>query len=170
MTDKKKKARTRRRPEFEDTEEAARAAAVRLLARREYARGELEQRLRSRGYGRERVTAVLAELEQDGYLSDARFAEHVVRTRIDRGNGPMKIRAELSRHGVADAEIERALADAECDFAALAAEARERRFGEAGPRDLSDKARQARFLAQRGFRSEDMRDCLDLDPADPGLE
>lgn len=170
MTKKKKKARTRQRPEPEDTVAAAQAAAVRLLARREYSRGELEQRLRGRGFGRERVTEVLDALEAEGYLSDARFAEHFVRSRIERGNGPMKIRAELSQRGVADAEVERALDAAECDFAALAASVRARRFGEAGPRDLPDKARQARFLAQRGFRSEDMRGCLDLDPADPGFE
>lgn len=154
----------------EETLRNAKAFAVRLLSRREYARHELAQRLARKGYGRETVESVLARLEELDYLSDARFAEQFVRSRVDRGSGPMKIRAELMKRGVDDADIESALAAADCDFTELAVRVRQRRFGEARPGDLEEKARQARFLAQRGFRADDVRTALDVDPAELGLE
>ena len=51
-----------------------RAQAIRLLARREYPRSELEQRLIAKGAPRNEVGPVLDELIAQGYLSDARYA------------------------------------------------------------------------------------------------
>jgi regulatory protein len=56
----------------------ARTAAVRLLARREYGRQELLQRLLQRGTARDEATAALDDLEQRGLLSDSRYAEALV--------------------------------------------------------------------------------------------
>src|SRR5512144_2232087 len=55
------------------------ARAVGLLARRDYARAELRDRLLATGAGRGDVDDVLDRLEKLGYLSDARFASGVVR-------------------------------------------------------------------------------------------
>lgn len=166
---KRHRSKTRQKPDPEDGD-AARDHAIRLLARREYARGELAMRLRQRGFSPDCAESVLDGLEERGYLSDERFAEIFVRTRIERGSGPLKIRAELGQRGVADEIIDRALAEADCDFGALAHRVRCRRFGETPPADFEDKARQARFLAQRGFRADDVRRSLDADPSELGIE
>ncbi|MEA5446004.1 regulatory protein RecX [Gammaproteobacteria bacterium AB-CW1] len=154
----------------QDSVDKATAFAVRLLSRREYARQELAQRLSRKGYGSETREAVLARLEELGYLDESRFVEHFVRSRIDRGSGPLKIRAELMQRGVDGALIDRGLAEADCDFSRLAASVRQRRFGEERPAALEEKARQARFLAQRGFAADHVRTALDVDPAELGLE
>jgi len=57
------------------------AIAVRLLARREYGRAELGARLRARGAAADEVERTLEDLAALGYLSDARFAEALVRSR-----------------------------------------------------------------------------------------
>jgi regulatory protein len=54
------------------------AQAVRLLARREYARDDLEQRLIAKGAARDEVAAVLDELSSQGLLSNERFAHALV--------------------------------------------------------------------------------------------
>ena len=50
------------------------AQAVGWLARREYARAELEQKLIAEGWEKSEVRAALDELAAQGYLSDARYA------------------------------------------------------------------------------------------------
>jgi regulatory protein len=127
-----------------------RAAALRLLARREYARAELVQRLRARGAAADVVDAVLDRLAADGYLSDARFADMLVHTRAGRYSS-RAIAHELREKGVPREAAEAALEHLDGrDELAEAGALWQRRFGEP-PRDERDKARQVRFLLSRGY-------------------
>src|SRR6184192_553596 len=85
------------------------AAAIRLLARREYARAELAERLIARGAVRAEVEQVLDELERNGYLSDARFAQAVVAQKAGR-YGKRAIAHELRQKHVEPAAARDALA------------------------------------------------------------
>jgi regulatory protein len=126
------------------------AAAVRLLARREYARAELGERLIARGAERAEVERLLDELERGGYLSDARFAQALVAQKAGR-YGKRAIAHELREKRVAPAAAEEALAAlAHSDELAEATALWERRFGIA-PKDRREKARQVRFLMARGY-------------------
>ncbi len=94
-----------------------------------------------------RVDEVMAWLEAHGLLSDDRFAESRIHARAGR-YGDLRIRQELKQHGIAlGAEAARSLRESE---AGRAWTVWKRRFGTA-PADLSDRARQARFLGARGF-------------------
>ena len=126
------------------------AAAIRLLARREYARAELGERLKARGADRDDVERVLDELAQRGYLSDARFAQAVVAQKAGR-YGKRAIAHELRENRVAPDVAKDALATlAESDELAEAGALWQRRFGNA-PKDEREKARQVRFLLARGY-------------------
>lgn len=140
--------------------EEVRAAALRLLARREHSARELRRKLREKGHPQESVDSVLAELQQERLLDDTRFADALIASRIGRGQGPMRLLAELRERGVAEAIAEQALAEAECDWTALAATVRRKRFGAAAPADYPQHAKQARFLQYRGFTSEQIRHAL----------
>jgi regulatory protein len=123
--------------------------AIRLLARREYARAELEQRLVARGGERAEVRAVLDALASEGLLSDARYARSVLIRRS--GNyGRRRIVEELRAAGVARDKIEAAVEEADLDDEAALLALWRRRFGRA-PGDEKEKARQVRFLQSRGF-------------------
>ena len=127
-----------------------RAAAIRLLARREYPRAELAQRLRARGASPDEVERVLDALAADGYLSDTRFAHMLVQSRAGRFSG-RAIAHELRERGV-DREVAAAALEPlrEHDELAQATALWQRRFG-AAPRDEREKARQVRFLLSRGY-------------------
>jgi regulatory protein len=75
---------------------------------------------------------------------------------------------ELRERGVADTDIDEALATADEDWVVVAREARRKRFGAAGPSDFGERARQGRFLQYRGFSSEQIRAALgpgeDIEP------
>jgi regulatory protein len=121
-----------------------------MLARREYTQAELSQRLLQRGASRDEVERALAELEQLGYLSDARFANAVVNQKGGR-YAKRAIAHELKEKGVATEVAQAALAALDdADELAEATTLWRRRFGVA-PCDEREKARQVRFLLARGY-------------------
>jgi regulatory protein len=161
---------------FEKTDKRARpskslkARAVALLARREYSRAELRDKLASANLepttGEADVDAVLDELAALGYLSDARFATAMVQKKSG-GYSRRSIGATLKARGVsgdvaADA-IERSEVDDQDAMVALW----RRRFGQA-PQDDREKARQVRFLQSRGFALSAIFKLLRDPPSDEG--
>ena len=138
----------------------AREHAVRLLARREHSRRELRRKLASRGHDADVVEEALAELARDGVQSDARFAEGYVRSAIGRGHGPVKIRADLRARGIDAGGVAKAL-DTDADWLRLARTALAKRFRGQPPTDRKEWARQARFLAGRGYPSDIVTQAID---------
>jgi regulatory protein len=97
-----------------------------------------------------RIDAVLDWLEANGYLSQERFIESRVHARASRF-GNLRIRQELKQHQVAlSGEAAQALKDSELERARIVLE---RKFPDP-PLTQADRARQARFLAGRGFSPE----------------
>ncbi|MBI3774342.1 MAG: regulatory protein RecX [Gammaproteobacteria bacterium] len=141
-------------------------AALALLARREHSAQELRGKLIGKGYPAELVVSALEHLDAQGLLSDARFAEVFARSRANKGYGSVRIAQELRQRGVADAQIAPVLTEAKENWRAQITQVRNKRFGEALPQSNADRAKQARFLLQRGFTSEQVRAVLGgkLDP------
>ncbi len=138
----------------------ARKKAMDYLARREHARGELLAKLERAGFDPDVSQDAVAQLVADGLQSDSRFVEAFVRSRINHGKGPVRIRAELREHGVADSLTDDGLADAGQDWSELAREVRLKKFGSGQPGDFKEKARQMRFLQSRGFDSDHVRSAV----------
>jgi regulatory protein len=144
-------------------EPACKRAALELLARREHSRRELTRKLAARGFPDDVIGAALDELERSGALANARFTDSFVRSRIAKGQGPQRIRAELAQRGIADAEANDGLRAADVDWLARIRAVRAKRFGAELPRDYAERARQARFLQYRGFDSAQIRAALEFD-------
>jgi len=138
-----------------DPLQAARARAFRLLAVRDRSRRELAERL-GPGYPKDVVEAVLDAFTRDGYLDDARLARRLSDAWVrERNFGPMRIRRELARRGLAP------VADAAPDplavqEAALRA-ARRSLKGKAEPADPGNLRRMAGYLERRGFPADTIR-------------
>lgn len=142
-----------------------RSSAIALLARRDFASGELRRKLTHQGYAENLVTETIDELVAEGVLNDARYVENYVSYHAERGEGPLRIEAELRELGVAADLIQSAL-DNGPDWKARAREVRIRRFGADVPETWPQKAKQGRFLQYRGFSSDQIRAALgpDFDP------
>ncbi|MDF0752319.1 recombination regulator RecX [Marinobacter sp. 71-i] len=145
----------------EDQEQKARSAALRLLARREHSRLELALKLRQRKIESDVIEQVLDDYETEGWLSDERFADIYARQRIDLGYGPLRILSDLQQRGIHETPAcVREMTDA--DWSDRATLLREKRFGLGDIRDdWDEKARQARFLARRGFSAEQVENALE---------
>ena len=147
-------------------ESELRQRAVGLLARRDHARRELETKLRQKVGEHPALNTVMAWCEEHGFIDDRRFAGFFVRSRIERGQGALRIRQELQLKGVDNELIAQALEAAEVDWFALAREVRARRFRQYPGKDQKEKARQLRFLQQRGFDAEQSFAALECSPED----
>jgi regulatory protein len=162
-----RKRQPRRRATSEQASDpaAALAAAVTLLARREFCSIELAARLAARGFEPETVRATLEELIERRYLDDERYARQFVVIHAERGQGPLRIRRDLAELGLPAELIDTHLAS-HGDWAALAHRVVTRRFGAAPPRNWPDKARRMRFLQYRGFANEHIRSAVGADAMD----
>jgi regulatory protein len=138
---------------------AVHGAAVALLAKRDFASAELRSRLAAEGFDSAAIVAVVARLIDERIVDDARFATNYVAFHAGRGQGPLRVGADLKGLGVPDGLIDETLR-AGPDWSALASQVRARRFGSRSPRSRTELARQARFLQYRGFSSDHIRSAL----------
>ncbi len=130
-------------------------AAVRMLALREHAAGELAQKLSKKGHTSEVIDWVIDELQRLDLQSDERFVDSFFRGRLTKGHGPVRIRHDLSQKGIAESLVEEVLTQQAEFWMELAEQVRAKRFGEQLPvGDSSAWTAQARFLARRGFPSD----------------
>jgi regulatory protein len=130
--------------------------AVAQLARREHSRAELRLKLRRHlradadpAAAAARVEEVLDELQSKGLLSDTRFAAVLTRTRAERF-GAARIQHEMRGHDLPDEVVRPAIEQLKATEEQRARDVWRRRFGQP-PADAAERARQMRFLAQRGF-------------------
>jgi regulatory protein len=148
-----------------------RARALMWLAQREHSRHELQRKLvhwlreierRAGDAGHtgdaphiaaEDIEPLLDALQSAGQLSDARFVESRLHARSAR-YGNRRIEQELKLHGAAPDDDQRQSLKA--SEVARGQRVWAARFG-APPRDATERARQMRFLAARGFTSETIR-------------
>ena len=97
-------------------------------------------------------------------VDDARYVENYVSRHCERGDGPLRMAAELAELGLPAQLIDAALAAGSSDWYSRAREARIRRFGPEVPLERAQKVRQARFLQYRGFSADHIRAATGADP------
>ena len=138
-----------------DTEAALRSG-LRHLARRAFARTDLDRRLRRKGHPPEAVTTALDRLAAQGLLDDAAFARSYVETRAARGRGPLRVQRDLGAMGVERSIVDRAIAEAwpksvpPEELARALAAKRLKQLGSGLPRQAL-RRRLIQYLGRRGF-------------------
>jgi regulatory protein len=135
------------------------------LARREYGRRELIQKLVQRGCAEDDAARIVAELAADGLVSDERFFEALLHVRRVRGYGPLYIRRELEEKGIDRESIQRWLDVGSHDWVEDAKRVYKKKFGGKQPANIAERAKQTRFLQYRGFTHEQIRKALASDGA-----
>jgi len=146
-----------------DDQQAARLAALKLLNRRDHGARELTLRLAERGFTPAAAEAAVQCLIEEKLLDDARFAEHFVAYHASRGQGPVRIAHRLREAGVAVELITAAVDARSAGWRRRCAEVRRKRFGAREPGSWAERGRQARFLTQRGFSSDQVRAAIGKD-------
>ncbi|EKE01310.1 MAG: hypothetical protein ACD_21C00162G0003 [uncultured bacterium] len=137
-----------------------RNSALNLLAQREHTQLELQRKLIAKGFAVDDVIKAIHELEKQGLQSNERFTESYIAMRTKRGFGPIRIKMELYERGVEQELIERFLLGYKSAWPELAEKARCKKFGKKIPNDLSEQAKQMRYLYHKGFDTDLIRRIL----------
>ncbi len=136
------------------------ASAIRMLAGREHSCFELKTKLKNKGHNATDIDEVIEQLVQDKYLNESRFTEIFIRSKSNRGVGPIRIRLELQQRSIDESLIDAYLDFNQPEWFERAMEVRCKRFGENLPEELNEKARQIRFLQQRGFTQKQIMSVI----------
>src|SRR5471032_327674 len=126
-----------------------RGRALGYLSRREHSRTELSRKLTPHLGEGDSLDTLLDALEQEGWLSNERFVDSVVHRRGTR-LGTSRIVHELKRNGIDETLIQDAGAELKKTELTRAREVWGKKFGDL-PTTPAERAKQARFLATRGF-------------------
>ena len=140
------------------TEISLRARALAMLARREHTRAEMTRKLSPHAESPEQVEQLLDALVARGWLSDVRFAESRANA-LARKFGSRKIEYDLDRRGVSAEVLEQTLERSRMQELENCRAAWQRKFGGL-PQSATERGRQMRFLAGRGFSAEAVRQVL----------
>lgn len=119
----------------------------------------MKRKLAQRGHEEDAVEHVLDALTDQHYLSDERFVEMFVRSRAERGQGPVRIEHELRDKGVDAALIDAAVDASATHWTMRALAVLSRKFPDA-PADFPERARRMRFLEYRGFTRKQIAAAL----------
>lgn len=134
-----------------DSRQKIKESAIRYLARRDYSRLELYQRLIAKGFQSNDIQDVLDYLQTESYQSDERFADMYIRSRINAGDGPFKIKISLRAKGICDSLALAVFDKLKIDWFEKAKSVKSKRFGESKAEDITETAKQARYLKNKGF-------------------
>lgn len=132
--------------------------ALRLLSTREHSMAELERKLAPHEQEPGQLRRILDELHAKGFIDERRVVDSVLHRRAPR-LGAARIRHELQAKGLPPELVADAVATLQSTELQRAREVWQRRF-DAMPVDARERARQARFLAARGFTGEVIRRVL----------
>ena len=132
-----------------------------MLARREHSAFEIRRKLQQKDFTESEIDEALERLQQEGLLSDARFAESYINGRMGKGYGPLRIALELKERGVAESDYGPYLYAGNMDWWKVLKAAHEKKYGSAPCSDYREKAKRARFLQYRGFELDKIHELLD---------
>ncbi len=135
--------------------------ALDLLARREHSRSELKNKLNHRFRGEEHeIDLVLDGLENENLLSDQRFTEMFIRTRVAKGIGPIRIVSELRQKGVDASVADLVLAELDIEWSVYLKALSLQKYGETVSEDERERAKRIRFFQYKGYTPELIREVV----------
>jgi regulatory protein len=130
----------------------ARNKALDIISRRDICERELKNKLRDKGYDEMITDIVIDELSALGYIDDYEYALKFIEEAIHlKSNGRIKIKYDLSKKGVSEDIIRKALSEFDEDPAEMIAEIISSRYSGVDLNDFKNKQKITRYLAGRGY-------------------
>lgn len=135
--------------------------ALKLLSQREHSRAELQRKLAQHEEEPGQLARALDELQARGFIDEDRVVASVLHRRAAR-LGAGRVKQELQAKGLAPDKVAAAVAGLKATEVERAREVWRKKF-DALPADAAQRAKQARFLAARGFSGEVISRVLRLE-------
>lgn len=141
----------------------ARAAALRLLGRRDYTVAEMREKLTARGNEADDINTTIDGLIAEGLLDDRRVASAHLRTAARvKGRGRLRISRELAARGIAPDIVDETVASLSDEEEASAVERLLVRKRLPPRMSMPERRRLFQQLLRRGFRADVIAKVLKL--------
>ncbi|MCT6700953.1 regulatory protein RecX [Rheinheimera sp. 4Y26] len=137
--------------------------AIDLLSRRDHSRQELVQKLQSKGALYDDIQQVLDWCQTENYQSDERYATLLVRSKINKGYGPLYIAQAAREQGISKELLTQTIEALEVDWFALALGQYQKKYGDKPATDFQDKQKRMGYLQRRGFNGAQIQYALKPD-------
>jgi regulatory protein len=134
--------------------------AVSLLAKKNYASGDMHRQLSRLTESTGDIERVLHRLTDTHVLNDAQLLAYLFDKHVKKMHGPTRIKQEMRQKGFPAVLIEQEIDKSEVDWYQLAKEARFRKFGDALPSEPKEKNKQIRHLQYKGFTMDMIFEAL----------
>ncbi len=144
----------RKRPLKPSSGRDAYYVAVDLLSQREHSRVELEAKLAKKGFIEEQIVSAFDQLLEHGLQSDQRYLEDFVRSRLLKGNGPLKIAHELRSRGIDPEMLQTYLNSQQIDWFEVATTIYEKKYRANDEIDVRERAKRVHFMQSKGFPND----------------
>ena len=125
-----------------------------LLARREHGITELSRKLIVKKFDPQLVEEAIDGLVRENLLSDERFCESMINSRLNRGHGPIKVCFELRNKGVPDHIVESVMKQLLPDWQQSLVDLIKKKYAGQLSGTPAERVKQVRFLSSRGFPHE----------------
>lgn len=145
---------------------AVKSYMLKMLARRDHSRRELREKAGRKDLNGEYIGEVLDELERQGLIDDAGFAEKFASDKFGLNRwGPAKIKSHLYRKGISRGDIDRAIravfGDRELEETLRDLVLKRKRHFLREDDPLKRKKKIFDYLARKGFKPGTIHSCLD---------
>jgi regulatory protein len=124
-----------------------------MLARRDYTLYEIRKKLKKAHHAMLDIVLVTTELVESHYINDLRIVENYLQQRRAKGYGPLRIIMELEVRGILPETIAEEVKITDNAWMIDAQKAWQKHF-KSMPTNFKSKAKQMRFLHNRGFTQE----------------
>jgi len=137
------------------------AYACRVLGMQEHSQKSLGQKLKLKGYNSPEIAQAIEFLLENNWLSEQRFCEVFIRSKINRGQGLTRIQYELARKGISQPMIEQTLSRVEVNWQRECDQVTLRKIRASSiESNMKDRQKLERFLRYRGFSGEQVRKSM----------
>lgn len=133
--------------------ENALAKAANYISKAQKTKKEITKYLFQKGYDEEVVNFVIEKLEEYNYIDDSLYAKNYIKFK-NKNNGSRKIEMELKQKGVNEELLKQSLIDFADDRKSVLPVAL--KYMKNKEKDLKNKQKAYRFLASKGYNSEDI--------------
>lgn len=134
--------------------------AIDLLSRRDHSRQELAQKLKQKGGLDDDIQQVLDWCSAENYQSESRYAVLLVRSKINKGYGPLYLSQAAREQGITKELLTQTIESLEVDWFALALAQYQKKYGGKPVEDFQDKQKRMGYLQRRGFNGAQIQYAL----------
>ena len=133
-------------------------SAIQYLSRREYGYQELLVKLQKKypDHAAEQFILILDQLKEAGYQNDSRYAEQIIRAKINGHYGWGYIKQYLKQRGVSSDDVESGLDELSPDWFELAQIAYQKKYRDIPLIDFKDLQKRKAFMLRKGFSFDEV--------------